>query len=388
MCRAMLRAATGNSQGLLLSKPPVSVEMASIMFDHRKCKAQLLLIICFSCLLHVSTGLTDRWVESKHLNKWYNPFDLCMIHSGSNSSIKEVIKECETKTNAPAPPPVRCQAGNSWPSKSEYCSAADIPFNQRMHFQRSVEGLDDPGDHHLKRFFAKLSEEEGTLVVVGDSVMQQYFSAIACELEREQVWKDHTKFSNTDEVQYVRVAPNATLVPMQFLPIYHFVNGRHDRIPNAPMRKLESTLEALLPKFKSIVVVVNMGLHYIDNPVPNFSRIDYRHQMTTALTYLHNFALSHLYKNIRVFWRETSAQHFPTANGYWPGAKYASVMKLTCVPHKDTSSGADWRNREIEDILASKKLFMVQTIPFFNVTRPLWSAHPSGHLQDCTHFCW
>lgn len=333
-------------------------------------------------------NIKERWVKSQHLSTWYSDFDLCMIFNTSNSSANEIIKDCEEKVKHNVKQPVRCRAGNSWPSKSEYCSASDIPFSQRTNFQNSIEGLDDPRANYLKKFFAKLSEEHGGLLVVGDSVMQQFFSAIACELEREQVWKDPGKFTNTDEVQYVRVAPNATIVPMAFLPIYHFVNGRFDRVPQAAMRKLESTLDAWIKDKKSLVVIVNMGLHYIDNPVPNFSRIDYRHQMTAALTYLHNFALSHTNKNIRIFWRETSAQHFPTPNGYWPGAKYASVMKLTCVPHKDTSPAADWRNREIEQILSSKKLFMIQVIPFFNITQPLWSVHPSGHMQDCTHFCW
>lgn len=345
-------------------------------------------LVLVLALLCENFALHEHWEDSHHLSEWYNPFDLCVINSKSNSSISEIIKNCERETKAPAPSPVRCQAGNSWPSKSEYCSSADIPFAQRKHFQQSIDGLDDPTANHLKKFFAKLSEEHGALLVVGDSVMQQFFSAIACELEREKVWKDPGKFTNTDEVQHIRVAPNATLVPMQFLPIYHFVNGRFDRTPHAAMHKLETTLDAWVKEYKSITVILNMGLHYIDNPVPNFSRIDYRHQMTTALSYLHNFALSHIGKNIRIFWRETSAQHFPTPNGYWPGAKYASVMKLTCVPHKDTSAQADWRNREIEEIIASKHLFMVQVIPFFKITQPLWSAHPSGHLQDCTHFCW
>lgn len=330
----------------------------------------------------------EKWVDSKHLDKWYNEFDRCMIFSETNSPIGDIIKDCEVKTPQQPRLPARCQAGNSWPSKSEYCSAADTPFKKRLHFQRSIDGLDDPHANHLKKFFSDLGDEHGALLVVGDSVMQQFFSAIACELEREGVWKDPGKFTNTDEMQYVRVSPNASVVPMLFLPIYHFVNGRFDRVPQAAMRKLESTLDEMTKDKKSLVVVVNMGLHYIDNPVPNFSRIDYRHQMTAALTYLHNFALSHSEKNVRIFWRETSAQHFPTPNGYWPGAKYASVMKLTCVPHQDTSAQADWRNREIEDILRNKNLFMIQVIPFFNITAPLWSSHPSGHMQDCTHFCW
>lgn len=354
-------------------------------------KLGCLYLICLYFVLYLGEAVwAERWVDSQHLSKWYNPFDLCMINSKNNGSIGAVIKGCEesVKSTKHVQLPLRCQAGNSWPSKSEYCSSSDLPFSERTNFQRTIEGLDDPSSLPLKEFFHKLSAEKGALLVIGDSVMQQFFSAIACELERESVWKDPNRFTNTDETQYVRTSPNGTVVPMRFLPIYHFVNGRFDRTPNAAMKKLESTLESLVQEKKSIVIMINMGLHYIDNPVPNFSRIDYRAQMTAALSYLHNFALSHTTKNIRVFWRETSAQHFPTPNGYWPGAKYASSMKLTCTPLKDPSPQADWRNREIEGILQSKKLFMVQVIPFYNITAPLWSGHPSGHMQDCTHFCW
>lgn len=346
----------------------------------------IVIIITFLCLTDIV--LSQNWIESKNLSQWYNDFDLCLIKSTSNGTIESIMKQCENELNHSSSKPVRCIAGNSWPSKSEFCSAADIPFNKRTGFQKSLENLDNPTDNHLKTFFSKLSEENGALLVIGDSVMQQFFSAIACELEREKIWNNPTKFTNTDEIQYIRVSPNSTIVPMQFLPIYHLVNNRFDRIPNAPMKKLENTLELYIKQHNSVTVIINMGLHYIDNPVPNFSRIDYRNQMIIVLTYLHNIALSNSNKNIRIFWRETSAQHFPTNNGYWPGAKYANIMKLTCIPHKNSNSNLDWRNREIESIIFTKKLFLIQIISFYNITQPLWSNHPSGNLQDCTHFCW
>lgn len=89
--------------------------------------------------------------------------------------------------------------------------------------------------------------------------MQQFYSAIACELEREGVWKYPSRFTNTDEVQYVRVVDESSQhagynnknnnscgrsnsrssdtnsstgmysdhnVLIKFLPIYHFVDGR------------------------------------------------------------------------------------------------------------------------------------------------------------------
>jgi len=53
----------------------------------------------------------------------------------------------------------------------------------------------------------------------------------------------------------------------------------------------------------------------------DFTREDYRKQITMALTYLQSVVISRPDKKIRVLWRETSAQHFPTPNGYWPGMK-------------------------------------------------------------------
>ena len=73
---------------------------------------------------------------------------------------------------------------------------------------------------------------------MGDSVMQQFYSAIACELEREGLWKNPQKFTNTDEALYVRCATCKHKVEIKFLPIYHFVNGRFDRIRDAAMHRI------------------------------------------------------------------------------------------------------------------------------------------------------
>ena len=116
----------------------------------------------------------------------------------------------------------------------------------------------------LRVFFRRLSRVDGALLLIGDSVMQQFYSAIACELEREGVWKYPSRFTNTDEVQYVRVVDDSSHagynnkdnnslgggsdrssgrgrssstavisstdtnhnVLIKFLPIYHFVDGR------------------------------------------------------------------------------------------------------------------------------------------------------------------
>lgn len=105
--------------------------------------------------------------------------------------------------------------------------------------------------------------------------MQQFYSALACELERELVWKNPSKFTNTDELQYVKVSTssgseqsgsiNNPAVQIKFLPIYHFVNGRFDRVANASMFHLKKTVESMIANYESLVVVFNVGLHYVVN---------------------------------------------------------------------------------------------------------------------------
>lgn len=328
-----------------------------------------------------------EWIDSQNISNWYTPMDLCILSNTSTASVESIIKHCEDRHPTLTSIPVRCRAGNSWPSRSEYCSAEDLPFKERDAFRKTTRGMDDPSVRPLESFFSKLSKKNGAMLVIGDSVMQQFFSAIACELEREGVWNDPSKFTNTDEVQYVKPKGASKPVTMKFLPIYHFVNGRWDRIANASMHHLTTAVETMSAKHDSLVIILNMGLHYVDNPVAGFSRADYVSQMTDALGYLHRTVIKHPSRNIKVFWRETSAQHFPTPNGYWPGQRYSNTLKLACEPIADPSPQADWRNRDVENIILHNNFFNVNIIRFYNQTLPLWSQHPNGKLKDCTHFC-
>lgn len=73
-----------------------------------------------------------------------------------------------------------------------------------------------------------------------------------------------------------------TEATLQFLPIYHLVNGRYDRVPQAALHQLKNSLKQALSHYRTIFIVINMGLHYVDNPVAGFSKNDYTQQMTTV----------------------------------------------------------------------------------------------------------
>ena len=93
-----------------------------------------------------------------------------------------------------------------------------------------------------------------------------------------------------------------------------------------PMHNLRTNVEEIVTgeDYDGLTILLNMGLHYVSNPVAHFTRKDYITQMTECLTYLNGVVLQYPKKKIRVLWRETSAQHFPTPNGYWPGVRYAA----------------------------------------------------------------
>lgn len=197
--------------------------------------------VVFMCVASIviigrSNQLHAEWEPSSNLDKWYTALDICLLSNSTSNPIESIMKQCEEMVIAMNPrtelKPTRCRSGNSWPSKGAFCSSVDIPYSHRDNLRMSMKGYDDPTQKPLRKLFTSLSKEKGALLLVGDSVMQQYYNAMACELEREGVWEDPSQFKNTDALKYVKIdsTKDAHSVPIRFTPIYHFVNGKYDRV--------------------------------------------------------------------------------------------------------------------------------------------------------------
>jgi hypothetical protein len=252
--------------------------------------------------------------------------------------------------------------------------------------------------------------------------MVQFFGAILCELERESVWKAPPKHrTRKDTMEHVPVlGTDGKLlgkVLVQFEPVYHLVNSRYDRVKDATMQHLNETVSKLLRHYDSLVVVANIGLHYIDPPKKSrdrggnynradkgFTREDYGSAIVRigqALATRRAVALQQG-KKMRLFWRESSAQHFPTPTGYWPGVRYVAGVPVRCQPIQDRFN--DWRNIDLHGLFhkhtlaapvlpgeAVREIFSGlpwEIVPFYNITFTMHNEHVNGRLRDCTHFCW
>jgi hypothetical protein len=289
----------------------------------------VMVVVVFCSLAHVRAFTRPEWVPSVNLSTWYTPLDQCILQNDTRLDIDLIISDCRERIPQSDLQVPRCTVGNAWrgPQKSPFCAAEDIPYTERTHFRNAIKGYDDPSQRPLEEFFMKLARRKGALLLIGDSVQQQFMGAMACELEREGVWPDPKQFWNTDEMKLFVPKPTTNTdpasttvlqpVPIKFAAIYHFVNGRYDRIVNASMHALRQSVHKFVSAHDTVVIIVNMGLHYVPTPVQHFSRPDYISQMHDALVYLNSIANEQatLGKEVRILWRETTAQHFDTPNG-------------------------------------------------------------------------
>ena len=163
---------------------------------------------------------------------------------------------------------------------------------------------------------------------------------------------------------------------------------------------------------RGIVLIVNVGIWYN-------READMREDLVPFLQLLNKLANIPYLEN-KIYWRETSAQHFEHSPlGYYPGKNLSQYLNK-CVAHhapiKTTKSPADiihlhsssssttttsnslleektsdWRNDVVKNIIFAYNLTSIQILPFFADTQYLHNFHttiPVGKAADCTHFCY
>ncbi len=277
--------------------------------------------------------------------------------------------------------------GGSWPSESRL-NAADV---HTQHLPQSDLG-------EIVRLLPNR-----TLLVVGDSVMEQFYNALQCFLGRERLGRssgcnsrrsgcgrdvtpDHmfrSYIQNTRHLWMVGKRKMAPKLPQQAHNGFRMLFER-------AVRYEPPDLDAAIAT--SDVIIVNWGLHYKN-------MTEYSEHLHAALTKLEAHAAK---PGHAVLFQETGAQHFKASDkrgyghGEWERRDKSTDTDCSCSPIEDY--GVNRQNGALRDVLGSGRYPHVKLLPFYALTQPRWRWHfgncthrPNGWNYDtccdCTHFC-
>ena len=306
---------------------------------------------------------------------------------------KSEMLRCAKQVGYPSKPYLRCRLGN--PLYHVRLSIGS-PVNMQVlpHLSQVIAGYDNPSRSYLKEFLVVISQRDESILLVGDSSMEQLANFMTCEEERVGMhpfeFVQYRKVVNVDGAQLE--------VDVQKV-------GKFDA--KAVQKLLNTSHTILQEKRENLFLVINTGLWYTeksefaDDMLHLFQALE---QIVRQAQQLHRF--------LTIVWMETPAQHFATTSGYYTNQTEArqqvrvhSVNK-TCPPldknslfHKEEEEYEnDWRN----DIIWKKYIHgrfghdlsgldfvQLGVLNLRAVTRDLFDIHireNSNRDADCTHF--
>jgi len=349
-------------------------------------------------------------LSPSRMAQWYEPWELCMLYK--NDSVKYFtagnVKSCvdqqrgsnsagkkQNHSASSARGNFHCRLGHLYHNMPCVFGSRTNLLDMSAFFQ-SVRGFDDPAQRHLLEMLQNLGAARAALVMLGDSTLNAFVSALQCDLKREglsvsTVQKDILGIKGTQlysiatpTASSVHETPGAVsmlfkqvpeLQPhhLRYMSVYaeHFLDTRH---------------------LRGLVLVLQAGTWYHS-----------RARMLPAVKALLDAALqlvsryARLGKHVTLVWAEQVAQHWPTRNGYFASAK-GTPLKQLCRPLANASSAADWRNELVWELLqeqpwrgqleALAPYVRLDVLGFRALTRDLSSFHMRQQIKDCTHFCY
>lgn len=244
-----------------------------------------------------------------------------------------------------------------------------------------------------------------TIALIGDSMHNQIYDGLACELERRNYLVDKT-FTDLNPTKsrtwiYRRHTSSEALHirSPSWSSTENNVTIQFHRIYSLPL--IDDSMAGLTAQ--ADVVVLGFGLHYwYDNTtVYTFKRMD---------SYIQ--AMSTLFQNVTeqnhvklLVHRETSAQHFDANGGefvLWYNNR--TNLQPTCQQFSPTDSSVAWREKAIQSAAFQSGHNLVQAgpnmmpyqenkkevvvLPYFNFTSQHFNMHPTeSESDDCTHYC-
>eukprot|EP01041_Mallomonas_annulata_P009389 gene9389-19483_t len=380
------------------------------------------IIVYLELIIHVSTSYgknamnVDIWNFSENLTKWYQPWELCMLNSTNiGMDIREMRLGCMSSHRQPSHGfgPFRCRVGGLRSAKFPCRNKNDTSWYSRHHLRMAIEGYDDPSQHYLQDMLQNLVKANGSILLIGDSLMMELGQALTCEFEREGLiqksWNVVLPGINIDINNKTHHIPIDKVVFNHLHPFQSSIDQ---------VQKVIST-RFFEQQQRSLLIIFNIGTWYNEYKFSTSNRELYNYHLKILFDLLNNIKMKFPSKRLGFLWAETPAQHWPdighkiqnmttnlTGNGYYKG----SFENTPCTPIKNNSNILDWRNFDRYTLLNNKTLQYFQgkneifgIIPLRSWSVPLWDIHPvhplsvlsskspyyiANEVSDCTHFCW
>eukprot|EP00966_Prymnesium_polylepis_P144140 3327728-Prymnesium_polylepis.1 len=209
-------------------------------------------------------------------------------------------------------------------------------------------------------------------MLMGDSVMEQFYSALQCMVQREglalPVGADFRADLARTEPLWLRgkrkMPPKLPLVVASGVPRapMRLIFERAVRMEAEDVRAALATVD---------VLVVNWGLHYGD-------MAEYTRDLHKAFGAFEGFAARH---GRAVLFQETGAQHFKgveagaklrgtSVHGEWERRDRSTDGHCTCAPIEDFN--VNRQNGVLQEVAADARYPHVHVLPFYALTQPRW----------------
>ena len=343
-------------------------------------------------------------IPKEDLAKWYTESDLCVLSKESGDPLAN-FKSCRRKGDQLIRMCGSTHGGIGLGGPKRSCNP---PASFRTFFFKYIKGY-GPEQQPVAKLI-EYFQNKTSIVFIGDSMMYQMADAFVCEAFRENRMKEAKvigeRFLNVYALSKLLLSIDEKRSDIDISVHYIRVNSMGN--PTDFEKKLWApAIGKILNESTSAVIVTNIGLYH--HNIGSYERDIYDY-----IEFLHNKVENSAGK-LKVFYRETSAQHWSYGNGYYDKSfnstwhlhhrkshNVSELPPLKCFESqsKQEVNNLDWKNNVLRNYLLNggesnkykKTIHFLRG--FMDITQPLYNMHNEVvnttdiRAMDCTHYCY
>lgn len=360
-------------------------------------------------LLQFSYSLMLKRMSESMIPLWYDNIGTCLLSNQmSYLQYNDAVMNCSGGHSSGMKGLFPLQIDSSL-SDLNFCCTVELPLRERGYLD-AFDGFDDPSTQRALDVLDYLSDKNKSLIFIGDSMNQQFFSAFKLEIRREISFKRINDLSVPDAVdttaslrQSVKHVVDSNLVSNSFsyrgVTVICMKHTSHRQLLVLFLINVASSLN------QSLLILFNEGLHH----QAKFSSLQ-----TARVFYENLFSWLSEIKNVtqsEVIFRETTPQNFDSYDGSfenwetpydWNAANSwdSSSPLYHCKESNMSRINSDLSSSLVRQMLDGaknySKQFGIKYLEVYAILQPFYKLHYGNcHAEggyrfaklDCTHYC-